>query len=31
MSDGMISRLTDNEATDPGRAGGKGANLAVLV
>ncbi|PRC54608.1 phosphoenolpyruvate synthase, partial [Mycobacterium sp. ITM-2017-0098] len=31
MTDAMIRWLTDSEATDPGRTGGKGANLAVLA
>ncbi|MDZ4268925.1 MAG: PEP/pyruvate-binding domain-containing protein [Mycobacterium sp.] len=31
MGNAMISRLTDAGAADPGRTGGKGANLAVLV
>ncbi|MCP9271129.1 PEP/pyruvate-binding domain-containing protein [Mycolicibacterium arenosum] len=31
MTDAMICRLTDSNATDPDRTGGKGANLAVLT
>ncbi len=31
MTESMICRLTDSEATDPARTGGKGANLAVLA
>jgi rifampicin phosphotransferase len=31
MTDAMICRLTDSEAADPSRTGGKGANLAVLA